>query len=74
MAHRRINTGFTHGIAPKTRPSSASAFEVEMRQLGLTMQTCLYSRQLREWCRRNKNHVYIPEWLLNQWQMSVDSD
>jgi hypothetical protein len=72
MAHKRVNTGFTHGIAPKVHLLSASAFEIEMRQLGLTMQTCLYSPQLREWCRRNKKHVYIPEWLLRKWHMSVD--
>jgi hypothetical protein len=66
MAHRRINTGFTHDIAPKLRLPAASTFELEMRQLGLNTRTCLYSPQLREWCRRNKDHVYIPEWVAEE--------
>lgn len=74
MAPKRINVGFAHGIAPKIHLRLASAFEIEMRQLGLTLQTSLDSPQLREWCRRNKEHVYIPEWLLKQWHMSLDSE
>jgi len=70
MAPRRVNADFTRGIAPSIRSESPSAFEIELKQLGLTIETCLFSPQLREWCHRNKNHVYIPEWLLKRWHMS----
>ena len=33
----------------------------------LTEQTCVASEELRQWCRRNKDRCYIPEWLLKQW-------
>jgi hypothetical protein len=54
------------------QPTLLTAFEREVRKLGLNMQTCAASKELREWCRRNKDHCYIPEWLLEQWGMSVD--
>jgi hypothetical protein len=37
-------------------------------------ETCVSSDQLRTWCAQNKNHRYIPEWLLKTWQMHVDPD
>jgi hypothetical protein len=30
------------------------------------------SRELKKWCKRNKDRWYIPEWLLKRWGMSVD--
>jgi hypothetical protein len=50
-----------------------TAFEREVRRLGLNEQTCVASRELRQWCERNKDVCYIPEWLLKRWGMSVDS-
>jgi hypothetical protein len=32
-----------------------------------------YSRELRAWCKRNRNRVYIPEWLLEEWGITVDA-
>jgi hypothetical protein len=49
-----------------------TAFEWQLRRLGLSEQTCVHSKKLREWCESNKDRVYIPEWLLKQWGMSVD--
>jgi hypothetical protein len=31
------------------------------------------SRELRTWCDRNRNRVYIPEWLLEKWDITVDA-
>ena len=28
---------------------------------------------LRSWCERNRNRVYIPEWLLDEWGFRVDA-
>jgi len=30
------------------------------------------SAELRRWCEHNKNHCYIPEWLLKEWDIVVD--
>jgi hypothetical protein len=30
------------------------------------------SRELRLWCERNRNLVYVPEWLLQEWGFAVD--
>jgi hypothetical protein len=54
------------------QPTIATAFEAEVRRLGLDMQTCTSSKKLRLWCERNKNRCYIPEWLLERWGISVD--
>jgi hypothetical protein len=31
------------------------------------------SRALRAWCERNRNRLYVPEWLLKEWGLTVDS-
>jgi len=30
------------------------------------------SRALRLWCEKNRNRVYVPEWLLEEWGIDVD--
>jgi len=52
-----------------TKPT---AFEEKVQKLGLNRETCAASEELRRWCERNKEECYIPEWLLEQWGMSVD--
>jgi len=27
---------------------------------------------LHTWCRQNRNRIYIPEWLLEEWSITVD--
>ena len=56
------------------QPAIATAFEAEVRRLGLNMQTCESSKPLRRWCERNKDRCYIPEWLLERWGISVEPD
>lgn len=52
----------------------ATEFELQARRLHLTPDMYAASRGLRLWCERNKNRVYVPEWLLKEWGMPVDSD
>ena len=52
----------------------ATAFEEQVRKLGLDLRTCTKSKELRLWCERNKDRCFIPEWLLAQWNLSVDPD
>jgi hypothetical protein len=53
-------------------PALATEFEMQVRQLQLTPETYVFSEQLRGWCERNRNRFYIPEWLLNAWDIRVD--
>jgi hypothetical protein len=45
---------------------------MQVRQLRLTVQAYAYSAELRAWCERNRNTFYIPEWLLEEWGITVD--
>jgi hypothetical protein len=56
------------------QPTMATAFEHQVRKLGLNLQTCATSKELRQWCERNKDRCYIPEWLLKTWGMYVNED
>jgi hypothetical protein len=49
-----------------------TAFEQQVRKLGLDERTCVASRALRLWCEEHKDRCYIPEWLLARWGMTVD--
>jgi hypothetical protein len=53
-------------------PAVVTEFECEIRRLGLTKETCASSHEFRRWCERNKNRCYIPEWLLEEWEIAVD--
>ena len=47
-------------------------FELRVKQLHLMAGMYTSSRELRTWCERNRNRVYIPEWLLGEWGITVD--
>ena len=47
---------------------------MQVRQLHLTPETYVFSDRLRIWCERNRNRFYIPEWLLDRWDIAVDAD
>ena len=67
---KRGNPNWGHPIPPA--PALATEFELRARQLQLTAETYLYSRELRAWCKQNRNRVYVPEWLLKEWGITVD--
>ena len=50
----------------------ATEFELQVRHLHLAPEAYVFSDQLRGWCERNRNRFYIPEWLLNAWDIRVD--
>ena len=54
---------------PRALPTE---FEMRVRELQLTAETYISSRQLRAWCERNRNRCYVPEWLLEEWGITVD--
>lgn len=55
-------------------PALPTEFEIQVKQLRLTAETYAYSAELHSWCDRNRNRVYIPEWLLKVWHITVNSD
>jgi hypothetical protein len=67
---KRGNPNWGRPIQPA--PAVATEFEMHVRQLGLTKQTCVDSTELRTWCERNRNRCYVPEWLLDVWGILVD--
>ena len=53
-------------------PATATEFELQARHLQLAPEAYVFSDQLRIWCERNRNRFYIPEWLLDAWDIPVD--
>ena len=49
-------------------------FEMQVRHLQLAPEAYVFSAQLRGWCERNRNRIYIPEWLLDEWEIRVNAD
>ena len=53
-------------------PALPTEFEMEVARLGLTKEQYTSSPALKRWCDRNRNRVYVPEWLLAEWGMHVE--
>jgi len=68
---KRGNPNWGRPIAPLL--ALPTEFELRVRQLQLTTETYAFSRELRAWCEQNRNRVYIPEWLLEEWGITVDA-
>jgi hypothetical protein len=56
------------------RPALPTEFELRVRHLRLAPEDYASSRELRAWCMKHRNHCYIPEWLLDAWDIPVDPD
>ena len=70
MTRKRGNPNWGRPIPPTA--ALATEFELRVRQLQLTPEMYTSSVELRNWCRQNRNRVYIPEWLLEGWCLTVD--
>jgi len=68
---KRGNPNWGRPIAPLL--ALPTGFEMRVRQLRLTAGMYTSSAELRAWCERNRNRVYIPEWLLEEWGITVDA-
>jgi len=53
-------------------PALPTEFELRVRQLQLTAGMYTSSAELRAWCEQNRNRCYVPEWLLEEWGITVD--
>jgi hypothetical protein len=54
-------------------PVLRTEFEMQVERLELTRAQYANSAELKHWCERNRNRVYIPEWLLDEWGMIVET-
>ena len=54
-------------------PAVPTEFELRVKRLGLNKSEYVASDALKIWCERNRNRVYVPEWLLQEWGMSVEA-
>ena len=68
---KRGNPNWGRPIPPA--PAIATEFEQQVKRLHLTPETYALSPELRAWCHQNRNRVYIPEWLLEEWRITVDA-
>ncbi len=68
---KRGNPNWGRPIPPV--PALPTEFELRVRQLQLTVEMYTFSLELRAWCEQNRNRVYIPEWLLEEWGITVDA-
>jgi hypothetical protein len=67
---KRGNPNWGRPMLPS--PNVPTEFEMRAQRLRLTKETYLGSDKLRTWCKQNRNRCYIPEWLLDEWQIDVD--
>ena len=61
------------GKPPLPSLALVTEFEAQVRRLALLEAEYVSSRELRLWCDRNRNRVYVPEWLLREWGMHVEA-
>ena len=69
---RRKQRGNPDWGKPIPIPVLMTEFEQQVERLGLTNTEYADSAELRHWCDRNRNRVYIPEWLLKEWRLQVE--
>jgi len=69
---RRGNPNWGKAVVPSS-PATPSEFELEAKRLRLRPEQYVSSGELRAWCKRNSSRCYIPEWLLEAWEIDVDS-
>ena len=53
-------------------PVFPTEFELQVQRLGLTKREYETSAPLKLWCQRNRNRIYVPEWLLEARDMPVE--
>jgi hypothetical protein len=65
-------SAWSQGQYPSVRPQQLTEFELTVERLGLTtFNEMRCSRQLEAWIRKHKDHYYVPEELLNYFQLDV---
>jgi len=61
---KRRNPNWGKSILPV--PALLTEFDVQVARLGLMRLEYVSSPELKLWCDRNRNRVYVSEWLLTE--------
>lgn len=69
MKRKRGNPQWGKPVRQAVLPTE---FETQVRRMGLKQSQFLASTELKRWCALNRNRFYVPEWLLDAWEMPVD--
>lgn len=67
---KRGNPNWGLPIAPVR--ALRTEFELQARHLHLTKRMYSSSLELHAWCEQNRNRLYVPEWLLEEWGITVN--
>jgi hypothetical protein len=70
ISRRRGNPNWGRPMPPAR--ALATEFEKQVRRLGLSTEEYSLLAELKSWCQDNRNRVYIPEWLLDAFGITVD--
>jgi hypothetical protein len=70
MVRRRGNPDW--GKPVSSAPAGPSEFEMFVKRLRLAPESYASSAALKDWCKRNRNRCYVPEWLLEEWGIAVE--
>jgi hypothetical protein len=71
MTRQRGNPNWGRPIPPA--PALPTQFELRVMQLRLTAEMYTSSAALYTWCEQNRNRYNVPEWLLAEWHITVDT-
>jgi hypothetical protein len=72
MFRKRGNPNWGRPMLPAS--VLCTEFEMQVRHLHLAPEAYTSSAELHSWCERNRNNFYIPEWLLDEWEIRVNAD
>jgi hypothetical protein len=72
MPGKRGNPKWCSSYSLRPTPNLPTEFELRVKKLGLSPQDYVSSLALKSWCKANRNHFYVPEWLLKEWGITVE--
>jgi hypothetical protein len=70
----KARSNWSSGLPVGIPPAAPTEFEALANELNLTEESYSCSEQLKKWCLDNRNRRFVPEWLLKQWGIRVDSE
>ena len=72
MSPRRGNPDWGRPRPDPLAPAIATEFEITVKRLRLMPEMYTASHELKSWWECNRNRVFIPEWLLKEWDITVE--
>lgn len=72
MGKNAPNPGWTNGTGSRLREEQPTAFELLVADLKLSEDEYAGSMAVQIWVKRNRNHRYVPEFLLHAFGLEVN--